>query len=62
MYRISLHILTASIYTTFDSIVGKPKVPPFQNLNQIENPLNIKKVISKNAMYVNAVDANLYKL
>ena len=35
---------------TFDDMVGKPYVAAFQNFLQIENQLNIKKVMSKNVM------------
>ena len=40
----------ASKYIALDSIVGKVSVSAFQNFFQIENPLNIKKVMSKNVM------------
>ena len=41
------HVLT---YITFDSMVGKSQVSAFQNFFQIENWLNIKKVMSKDVM------------
>ena len=41
------HLRHAFIYTVFDGMVGKLLVSAFQNLLQIENQLNIKKVMSK---------------
>ena len=37
-----------STYIVFDGIVEKPWVSAFQNFLQIENPLNIKKVMGRN--------------
>ena len=49
MYLIYLrHLQHALIYTVFDGMVGKPYVSAFQNFFRIENPLNIKQVMSKN--------------
>ena len=42
------HLRHALIYTVFDGMVGKPYVSAFQNFFRIENPLNIKQVMSKN--------------
>ena len=39
---------TVSTYIVFDGMVEKPSVSAFQNLLQIENQLNIKKVIVRN--------------
>ena len=36
------------IITISDGMVGKPYVSAFQNFFRIENPLNIKQVMSKN--------------
>ena len=33
-------------------MVKKPQVTAFQNFFQIENPLNIKEVVSKTCLYV----------
>ena len=44
------HLQHALIYTVFDGMVKKPKVPAFQNFFRIENPLNIKEVMSKNML------------
>ena len=33
-------------------MVGKPYVPAFQNFLWVENPLNIKKVMSKNMFVI----------
>ena len=42
-----------STYIAFNGMVQKLSVSPYQNLNQIENQLNIRKVMSKNVcMYV----------
>ena len=38
---------TASTYIVFDGMVEKPQVSASQNFSQIENQLNIKKVMSK---------------
>ena len=38
----------ANIYTVFDATVEKLWVSAFQNFFRIENPLNIKEVMSKN--------------
>ena len=49
MYLIYLrHLQHALIYTVFDGMVRKPYVSAFQNFFRIENPLNIKQVMSKN--------------
>ena len=40
----------ASTYRALGGMVGKPQVSAFQNFLQIENRLNIKKVMSKNVM------------
>ena len=40
-------LLTPPAYIVFDGMVGKPLVSAFQNFLQIENALNIKKVMSK---------------
>ena len=42
------HLRHALIYTVFDGMVEKPSVSAFQNFFRIENPLNIKEVMSKN--------------
>ena len=39
-----------STYIALDGMVGKVSVPAFQNFFRIENPLIIKKVMSKNVM------------
>ena len=39
-----------STYIVLDGMVGKIRVSAFQNFFQIENRLNIKKVMSKNVM------------
>ena len=36
------------MYTECDGIVDKPSVSAFQNFLQIDNPLNMKEVMSKN--------------
>ena len=41
-------VLTVSTYIVFDGMVEKPTVSAFQNFLQIENRLNIKKVIGRN--------------
>ena len=41
-------VLTVSTYIVFDGIIEKPTVSAFQNFLQIENRLNIKKVIGRN--------------
>ena len=41
-------VLTVSTYIVFDDMVEKPLVSAFQNFLQIENWLNIKKVIGRN--------------
>ena len=46
----SLTSLTSSTYIEFDGMVEKPYVSAFQNFFQIENPLNIKEVMSKNML------------
>ena len=38
---------TGSTYIVFDGMVEKPQVSASQNVLQIENQLNIKKVMSK---------------
>ena len=43
-FRPLWHALT---YIALDGMVGKVSVSAFQNFFQIENPLNIKKVMSK---------------
>ena len=42
----------ASVYIALDGMVGKVSGPAFQNFFQIENPLIIKKVMSKNVMNI----------
>ena len=42
------HLRHASTYIGFDCMVGKLSVSAFQNFFRIENPLNIKEVMSKN--------------
>ena len=42
------HVQHASTYIGFDCMVGKLSVSAFQNFFHIENPLNIKEVMSKN--------------
>ena len=42
------HLRHGLIYTILDGMVKKPLVSVFQNFFQIENQLNIKKVVSKN--------------
>ena len=37
-----------SSYIVFDGMVEKPWVSAFKNFLQIENPLNIKKVVGRN--------------
>ena len=44
------HLWHASICIVFNSMVGKCQVSAFQNFFQIENQLNIKKIMSKNVM------------
>ena len=39
---------TVSTYILFDDMVEKPLVSAFQNFLQIENQLNIKKVMGRN--------------
>ena len=46
-FRPLQHALT---YIAVDGMVGKVSVSAFQNFFWIENPLNIKKVMSKNVM------------
>ena len=41
-------VLTVSTYIVFVGMVEKPSVSAFQNFLQIENRLNIKKVIGRN--------------
>ena len=41
-------MLTVSTYIVFDGMVEKPSVSAFQNLFQIENRLNINKVMGRN--------------
>ena len=41
-------VSTVSTYIVFDGMVEKPSVSAFQNFLQIENRLNIKKVIGRN--------------
>ena len=41
-------LLTPPTYIVFGGMVRKPYVSAFQNFLQIENLLNIKKVMSKN--------------
>ena len=43
-FRPLQHVLT---YIVLDGMVGKVWVSAFQNFLRIENPLNIKKVMSK---------------
>ena len=43
-FRPLQHVLT---YIALDGMVGKVWVSAFQNFLRIENPLNIKKVMSK---------------
>ena len=48
MYLIYLpHLRHALLYTVFDGMVEKLEVSASQNFLQIENQLNIKKVMSK---------------
>ena len=44
-----------STYIVFDDMVEKPWVSAFQNFLRIENPLNIKEVMSTN-VYVICID------
>ena len=44
-----------STYIVFDDMVEKPWVSAFQNFLWIENPLNIKEVMSTN-VYVICID------
>ena len=44
-----------STYIVFDGMVEKPWVSAFQNFFRIENPLNIKEVMSTN-VYVICID------
>ena len=46
---------TVSTYIVFDGMVEKPLVSAFQNFLRIENPLNIKEVMSTN-VYVICID------
>ena len=46
-FRPLQHALT---YIALGGMVGKVSVSAFQNFFQIENPLNIKKVMSKNVL------------
>ena len=41
-------VLTVSTYIVFDGMVEKLLVSAFQKFLQIENPLNIKKVMGRN--------------
>ena len=41
-------VSTVLTYIVFDGMVEKPTVSAFQNYLQIENRLNIKKVIGRN--------------
>ena len=41
-------VSTVLTYKIFDGMVEKPSVSAFQNFLQIENRLNIKKVIGRN--------------
>ena len=41
---------TVSTYIVFDGMVEKPSASAFQNFLQIENQLNIKKVIGRNVL------------
>ena len=41
-------VSTVSTYIVFDGMVEKSSVSAFQNFLQIENRLNIKKVIGRN--------------
>ena len=41
-------VSTVSTYIVFDGMVEKPSVLAFQNFLQIENRLNIKKVMGRN--------------
>ena len=50
---------TVSIYIVFDGMVEKPSVSAFQNFFWIENPLNIKEVMSTN-VYVICIDCLTY--
>ena len=49
-------VSTVSTYVVFNGMVEKPTVSASQNFNQIENQLNIKKVMSKN-VYVLCIDS-----
>ena len=46
---------TVSTYIVFDGMVEKPWVSASQNFLRIENPLNIKEVMSTN-VYVICID------
>ena len=41
-------VSTVPTYIVFDGMIEKPSVSAFQNFLQIENRLNIKKVIGRN--------------
>ena len=50
-------MLTVSTYIVFDGMVEKSSVSAFQNFLQIENQLNIKKVIGRNVQMCSCIDS-----
>ena len=55
-------VLTVSTYIVFDSMVEKPSVSAFQNFLQIENRLNIKKVMGRNVWMCFVSTASTYSI
>ena len=53
-------VSTVSTYIVFDGMVEKASVSAFQNFLQIENPLNIKKVMGRNVWM--CFDSNINSL
>ena len=51
---------TVLTYIVFDGMVEKPSVSPFQNFLQIENQLNIKKVMGRNVWMCFVSTASTY--
>ena len=43
------HVSTVSTYIACDSMAGKPSISAVQNFFRIENRLNVKKVMGRNA-------------
>ena len=53
-------MLTVLIYIAFDGVVEKPSVSAFQNFLQIENWLNIEKVMGRNVWMCFVSTASTY--